>query len=262
MRANKIIIPILIFLLLGCGCVATKKTSKGKKGGRGPASQDPPPNLTPTCPENASGEEKYCQVFTQEGSGGNRPIDILWVIDNSGSMGDDQVRLGNNFEVFINQFAGQNQNTDFRMMITSAAPGDGKDYLAGKTLDGQFLKLNHQNFIDTFKSAIKVPGANGKECGLKASFEYLKNRASFFRPDAFFIAIYVSDENDHSELPNAVCTNRETAESESESNRFADAYFKAISGLKPLPQLFKAFAIVDTLRTYPKTRNALLAGLW
>ena len=243
MKADKAVFKVLLVILM-CGCVATKTTKKGKNSKQNSEEKisrkiasSTAPGSTITCPAT-SGESEYCQVFTQEEGGGSRPIDILWVIDDSGSMNDDQHRLAQNFETFINQFAGQNQSTDFKMAITSAVPGDRKDYLAGKILDHSFLKSDHSGFINAFKSGIKVPGAAGTEHGLNANLQYLKNFSSFFRSDAYLIAIYVSDEDDQSViLPGAASGSDDDV---------ADAYFQAISGLKPSPQLFKAFAIVTT----------------
>ena len=231
---------VLALVILVCGCVATKTSKKGKK------STEEALRQSATCPPRM-GEEEFCQIFTQEGGGGSRPIDILWVIDNSGSMNDDQKRLGDNFETFINQFAGQNQNTDFKMMITSGGPGDTQDYFfglipQGKYLDHSLLKADKKGFVDAFKNAVQLPNNSNRtcdtECGLSANLEYLKNYASVFRSDAYLIAIYVSDEDDQSvALPGVFSTTDDV---------MADAYFKAISGLKASPQLFKAFAIVKT----------------
>ena len=91
MKIHKIIILSLILFLFACGCVASKTTKQGKSS-NSEESQDSI-EVSTTCPENVSGEEKYCQIFTQKGGKSNRPIDILWVIDNSTSMCDNQTKL-------------------------------------------------------------------------------------------------------------------------------------------------------------------------
>jgi len=53
-----------------------------------------------------------------------RPIDILWVIDNSGSMESSQNNLAANFSSFINRFVGQNY--DFHMAVTTTEAWRGK----------------------------------------------------------------------------------------------------------------------------------------
>lgn len=47
-----------------------------------------------------------------------RKLDILWVIDNSGSMDSSQTNLTNSFSSFINRF--QSLNYDFHMAVTSS----------------------------------------------------------------------------------------------------------------------------------------------
>lgn len=51
----------------------------------------------------------------QAGSSGNDKLDILWVIDNSGSMATSQTNLANNMSSFINNFS--SKNLDFRMTV-------------------------------------------------------------------------------------------------------------------------------------------------
>lgn len=46
-----------------------------------------------------------------------RKIDILWVIDNSGSMETSQTSLAQNFQSFIQNF--KNKNFDFQMAFTT-----------------------------------------------------------------------------------------------------------------------------------------------
>ena len=261
MRADKIIISSFALLLLGCGCVATKTKKKSKssressEGDRDNISRDiasVPPASAITCPTNISGEDEYCQIFTQEGGGGNRPIDILWVVDNSGSMGDEQQNLAQNFQTFINQFASQNQNVDFNMGIITTDSSTNRLRIGNASAGARPGYNPWPAFISDFKAAIKVGiSGNGFECGLAFSLKFLKESSSWVRNNAHLLAIYVSDENDRSNLPSSstLCNyNGETAENESESNNMADAYFKAISALKPA-SLFKAFAIVDTATT-------------
>ncbi|MFN8845821.1 MAG: hypothetical protein ACK5W9_03130, partial [Bdellovibrionales bacterium] len=47
-----------------------------------------------------------------------KPIDILWVIDNSGSMNSSQTNLASNFGAFIQDFI--TLNYDFRMAVTTS----------------------------------------------------------------------------------------------------------------------------------------------
>lgn len=70
------------------------------------------------------------EVYEQSKSTAAPKIDILWVIDGSGTMANHQENLGTNFGNFINKFV--SKNIDFRMAITSTdAWVREKDYNAG-----------------------------------------------------------------------------------------------------------------------------------
>lgn len=131
-----------------------------------------------------------------------RKVDILWVIDNSGSMSDNQAALAYNFEIFINQFV--DKNVDFKMAITTTDP---RSSHVGNIWKDSHLYLTTQKlhedraaFIDNFKSLIKVgTRGSGIESGLFGSKAFVeKNGTSFLREDAYFIIFYVSDEEDQS----------------------------------------------------------------
>jgi hypothetical protein len=57
------------------------------------------------------------QTFTQNGGVVKNAIDVLWVVDNSGSMEPLQTNLTSNFSSFISNF--QTQGYDFHMAVTS-----------------------------------------------------------------------------------------------------------------------------------------------
>lgn len=60
--------------------------------------------------------ETFYQTSTRE----DVKIDIVWVIDNSLSMYDEQEALANNFDSFINGFI--QKHFDFKMAITTIDP--------------------------------------------------------------------------------------------------------------------------------------------
>ena len=232
----------LVLFVLGGGCVATKTSGKGKKSRENSTDKisrniaSIPPASAITCPANTSGEDEYCQTFTQEGGGSNRPIDILWVIDNSGSMGDDQQRLAQNFGKFINSFAGTVQNADFQMGIITTDNSINRDS-EGK-LNSTYLKTNRQNFISYFQTKVKAGASgSGTEKGLFYSLDFLQKYSSWVRGHAYLIAIYVSDEDDFSGQPTHAASNSD--------DDVAAAFFQSLSGTKTPTQLFKSFAVVN-----------------
>jgi hypothetical protein len=55
--------------------------------------------------------------FSQSSSSVNNKIDILWVVDGSGTMANHQTNLASNFGAFINDFV--NKGFDFNMVVAS-----------------------------------------------------------------------------------------------------------------------------------------------
>ncbi|MBX2989179.1 MAG: VWA domain-containing protein [Bdellovibrionaceae bacterium] len=152
-----------------------------------------------------------------------RPVDILWVIDNSGSMDTSQQRLAANFQSFINRFS--TLGYDFRMgVITTDAylgyhynsnnrsrlkdrgvdirgtPDNCVDDLA--VISGvRVMDKNTPNLSQVFvKNAMQGVCGSGDERAF-SSFEHaLSNPLNndFRRPGAFLSIIIVSDEDDFS----------------------------------------------------------------
>jgi len=124
--------------------------------------------------------------------------DILFVVDNSGSMHNEQLSLINNLENFINEF--MVNNIDFNIgVITTDSP----------VLRGPILNSNTPDLINSFKSQVSV-GVSGSafETGLHQA--YLSTRLSsdldegqaiqLIRQDANFSIILITDESDSSPL--------------------------------------------------------------
>jgi hypothetical protein len=176
--------------------------------------------------QTTSVEDSFTQTATAL-----KKLDVLWVVDNSGSMREEQENLGKNFKDFINKFS--NLGIDFKMSITTT---DTRGNNAGKPVQNSLEKLtseelskDRQGFLDNFNNMVQV-GINGwgREKGLKASESFSNRFANLhFRDDAYFVIIYVSDEEDQSE-------------------KTVDNHFKQIAKWKSNPGLVKAYSIVDT----------------
>ena len=134
-------------------------------------------------------------------------VDILWVIDNSGSMDSYQKSLANSFDSFISDFITKPpiEIPDFKMAITTTdeknngkiSDGDGflsKEYAIDEDLQSVFLA--------GFMIDVKV-GTSGSasEKGLKCAWLALKNNATFFRNDAPLVINIVTDEEDDDTTP-------------------------------------------------------------
>ena len=145
-----------------------------------------------------------------------RKLDVLFVVDNSGSMSTSQNNLANNFSSFIDRFI--DQGYDFKIAITTTDTYYGEQFLtegcsicnvnqtqfrgvidmanydlkqqSGKDL----LKLDFANFI---KVGINGSGDERAFSSFKASLGSPLN-LGFHRADAYLAVIIVSDEEDFS----------------------------------------------------------------
>ncbi len=162
---------------------------------------------------------------------GARLIDVLWVIDNSGSMAEEQDELANSFYQFISYFA--RGRVDYRIGVTTTDVFNDKGELLGspaiitpppRTPDP----------VSAFQRNVRVgTGGKGLEQGLAAAKLALDKQAKiasdllaqrdacvakcegdnaqlckddctrryapdFMRPDAYLYVVAVSDEEDHS----------------------------------------------------------------
>ena len=284
-KANKIVVFGLALLALGCGCVASKTSKKGKK------QSEEALRLAAICPPRM-GEEEFCQIFTQEGGGGNRPIDILWVIDNSTSMCDNQTKLAQNFASFINKFAGQSQNVDFQMTLISAPQlssgavtyrnsnfGGRMYYIQyGTTLTSSGLKSGQQGFVDQFKNTVGQIGCRGHsyhaESGLVMVLDFLEENRQWMREDAFLLVIHVSDQYDDGTLiksqsavklvRGSYCGNGYggcEVTGERDHQKVATHYIDTLTSHKGSPFLFKIFSVVNKEPQAPRFNSvAKLSG--
>ena len=142
-------------------------------------------------------------------------VDILWVIDNSSSMSNEQYLLAKNFDQFIDRFL--LNKVDFRMAVTTTDSTRSKDEgiegiddgLDGNhacywgTFTSRYAKKNENNFKKIFSECVKV-GVRGDsyERGLNAVDRFLERESQFkpayrfLRGDTNLAVFIVSDEED------------------------------------------------------------------
>ncbi|MED5369867.1 MAG: vWA domain-containing protein [Myxococcota bacterium] len=125
-------------------------------------------------------------------------VDILLVIDDSGSMQPYQDKLSTNFEQFISYFTDANIGYQIGVVTTDVVKAQ-----AG-TLVGQVVTPDTPNGAEIFKDIVQV-GTSGSasEMGLEAAYLALSGSKNpgFLRDDASLSIIFVSDEEDSSPLP-------------------------------------------------------------
>tara|TARA_R110002124_G_scaffold125837_5_gene285137 strand:- start:7350 stop:8414 length:1065 start_codon:yes stop_codon:yes gene_type:complete len=116
-------------------------------------------------------------------------IDILWVIDTSGSMYryDAQLLLG--IETMLIALP----STSWRLAMMSNDP-------ARSVLENQFPLVPGDDILDA-EAMYSSMGRGGMEKGFDAVYEYIINNSysgTWLRPDAGLLVVYVSDEEEQS----------------------------------------------------------------
>lgn len=147
------------------------------------------------------------ETFTIEDEPTNK-VDILFVVDNSGSMADDQATLAENFATFI-ESANNATDIDFHMGVTSTDVLDGTNALNGRLLGPPHVLTPATPNLQTTFESYAVLGTNGAgiELGLEAMRLALSeplrstDNAGFLRANAALSVIVVSDEDDAGDEP-------------------------------------------------------------
>jgi hypothetical protein len=142
---------------------------------------------------------------------GNK-VDILFVIDNSGSMKDNQALLSSSFASFIANFS--MRELDFQIGVittdtTSGCPGgyscSGPSSLIYRPRQNAFLNNSTPNLITVFADTVRIgTGGSGAERGLHAldralgplNMIHAGSGTGFIRNDAFFHTVVLSDEDE------------------------------------------------------------------
>jgi len=149
-----------------------------------------PPIESPTV------EDRILQLTTPK-------VDILWMIDNSGSMGDNQAALVKNFPVFMNYFLGS--GLDYHIGVTSSDLDSNYNGSQGKLrkIGGAgYIEPETTNPVGVFTAMANMgTGGSGNEKGSGAVYDCLEVdrdtfNAGFYRDDASIHTIIISDEPD------------------------------------------------------------------
>ena len=135
-------------------------------------------------------EKWYTETYIQE----EIPIlDVLWVVDDSGSMSRFQTNLSNNIGLFVASFMAT--GADYHMGVITTSD----HYI------GSLITATDPDPAGALALEVMVGvGGSGMERGIEMSEKALSSAVSagpgstFFRTEATLVVIYVSDEPDHS----------------------------------------------------------------
>jgi hypothetical protein len=147
-------------------------------------------------------------VWTDRVKQGLKPaVDVLWVIDDSCSMVEEQDALARNLGVFLDYFLDSGTNWHMGVVTTDVLTGTSG---ALESSAGYRVLTNDTPYVeDVFEQLVRVGvGGSGEERGLKAAFDALvkpsrelqiTNRG-INRENAALHVIVISDEDDQSTL--------------------------------------------------------------
>lgn len=132
-------------------------------------------------------------TFIQDGT---VDVDILFVIDNSGSMGSNQTNMQNNFDAFMNAFNAAGVSYQIALITT-----DDSSFV------GSIITNSTADPVTEFNNQVDSIGTRGSayEKGLWYAYESTTtgdaspgSSTGFFRSHARLVVVYVSDEGDYS----------------------------------------------------------------
>ncbi len=211
MRCCFVLFAVLVMGACGPSSTADDDTGGVDSGPGGPDAWRPPPNeLIDAAPAEACDK-----------------MDILFVIDNSGSMGDEQDNLALNFPGFVDvldSFVAQNGNPiDYRVAITSTGvtkswtmeafpplppipasqTGDDGEMLQRCDMSRRWVERSDPDPGASFScAALLGTGGPGTEMPLEAMRKAFDDRmvdgtnTGFMRDDALLAVVILTDEND------------------------------------------------------------------
>ncbi len=208
-----------IICILGVTAIACGPSASGDSDAGGSSSGETP-DASSSMPEVADAapvEEEQCTK-----------MDILFVIDDSGSMEQEQENLATNFPLFVdvlNAFSGSSGTPiDYHLGVTTTSVSkewtvldvipedqdgdDGSLINNGCTMPRKWLERDDSELSSTFSCVAQATGGANDEMPLEAIRLAATDRvtdgtnAGFFRDDALLAIVMLTDENDCSRSDN------------------------------------------------------------
>lgn len=193
-------VRLYLSLLSGVGAIALFSSCSNvefsKGGGGGAAACN---GAAVSCTSTPTGNNAFDYMYTFP----NPRVNILFVVDNSLSMGNDQAKLATAF----NDFASGLQGADWQVGITTtdmSGSGAGGQLIDIATSGGSTKLLNSStpNFSSAFNAAISGQGEGGSndERGLLSALRVIQNGSSngFVRSNSHTAIVVLSDEDERS----------------------------------------------------------------
>ena len=122
---------------------------------------------------------------------------IVWVIDNSGSMGKHQQKVKVNTTRFIEGLSHEAMEVDWQMVMLSTSVGD-YPFLGFPT---PFTSAS-DNVVETFSDAVSKLGTRGDttERSFLPVLTFLESNSAFLSNDSFLVLFFLTDEKEQSNV--------------------------------------------------------------
>jgi hypothetical protein len=121
------------------------------------------------------------EKFTPSSTSMESSIDIIWVVDNSGSMSEEAANVRKNLAAFIQSIQ---SHTDLHFMLISRKGSTGKDTeIPSAYLNANTVQVNQ--FIDSYDGPLKL---------LTSVAAYSASNPSFFRANSLKSIVFVTDD--------------------------------------------------------------------
>ncbi len=160
----------------------------------------PPPNSQPPETENPIQEDRIVQAVEPK-------VDVLFIVDNSSSMGDEQQALQANFPEFMTYFVGSGLDYHIGMIATDVQQNQYSGKLR-QAMGVRNIDTDTENPHAVFQGMTNTLGviSGSNESGRAAAYMALEIErdnfnAGFYRPEAELHLIFVSDTFDNSNSP-------------------------------------------------------------
>jgi hypothetical protein len=195
---------ILTVFLAACGDVKFETTSSNNEASGGPT---PTPPLPPV--------NMHDEIVTPS----NNAVDILFVIDNSGSMEDEQQSISTRLSAFTDKITA----LDWRIAITSTDMGGSQSRDSQPKsgwlvpFDGagnRYLSPTTPDFAQLFEDTVQL-GSNGSgnERGVAAArASVLRNQNDWIRPEAQLAVVVLTDEDECSNQDSGCMSSQDDAQ--------------------------------------------------
>ena len=150
-------------------------------------------------PQQSSGSN-FRIIKAQEHCGIDSPqLDLVFVIDSSGSMGDEQAKLHANLNGFLDQFLTPDLNVDYNIAVMDTEYGNGLfggTYLCKDCNSPKGQKVSIAEAKSILSNRMKVGTYGGREYSLIKPIQLHGIDPNFFRRNSSLVIFFITDEQD------------------------------------------------------------------